>query len=34
MNRRPSVKPTPFPKFTEMLCSTMIAMMKLTTGMR
>jgi len=31
---RPSVKPTPFPKFTEMLCNTMMPTMRLTMGMK
>ena len=30
----PSVKPAPFPKFTETLCVTMMAMMMFTSGTR
>jgi len=30
----PSVNPTPFPKFTDTLCVTMIAMMTFTSGIK
>jgi len=30
----PSVKPAPFPKFTDTLCVTMIAMMMFTSGIK